>query len=93
MDATLFNYVIIYTIVFSLICLIRDIFVLDDKNFTSIVKTFLIEILFTGLFFIGSVAMIVIIQMGFDQMEFIVNNQMYYMAVPIVASLFVILTK
>lgn len=93
MDAVLFNYIIIYSIVFGLINLIRDIVKLEEKSLGMIVKTVLIDIIFIALFFIICVAIIVILQMGFDQMEFIVKNDLYYMGVPVVASLFVFLTK
>ena len=93
MDAVLFNYIIIYSIVFGLINLIRDIVKLEEKSLGMIVKTVLIDIIFIALFFIICVAIIVILQMGFDQMEFIVKNDLYYMGVPVVASLFVFLSK
>lgn len=93
MESTLFIYILIYTMIFSLICLIKDIFLLDDKSFFNILKTLFFEVLFSIFFFVGCVVLIIIIQMGFDQMDFLVLNDLYYMAVPIVISLFVYLTK
>ena len=93
MDERLLKILIIYAIIMGIIALINNIINLDCKDALSIIKVVFINIVFSIVLFFVNIVIIEMIEYGLVEFGITLENNLYYLGVPILCSLILFLVK